>query len=808
MDPRAAPGKPTAYFVLLIGAVLATSVIVFFALGLFPPDRLAAYEARGAECDSAFDAGVAGLAADGLLDDVLRREALQAEFRSCLRPAFAEPFAVVAVGVGVLAAVAIALYLAHPWWIVRRNRSRQLPPGLVGGVAEDLDDLRRTMGLARAPQWWLVPHRGTPSGQAFGLPGRRRIQLDAGALVLRATDRPAFRAVVAHELAHLRNRDVDLTYLTIAVWRAFLLVAVLPPLLLIVHPGLVTTPSEWTWRTSTLSYAPGFSARFLGVLVALGCLVYLLRNAVLRARETYADRVAVDVGGTGAAMAAIVERLPVPRRWLDRWGTHPVPAERLRAIRDPVAAWRPTHWDLVAAGLPAGVLTTNLTLVTGPALGLDALLGAALLGLTVGPWLGALLALAVWRAAQAAVQSAAPARRIPFWLTSGPVLVGAFLLGMLLSPGTTSGRSWFVTSGPASTLVAGLVLTVAAVALAGWADSTARAALTGPRPRDARVDARDTPSPTGATAVFVAPARWALPATLGAAGLAGAAALAVWLPFASIRYGFALSWGPVPADGAGWYAAVGMVSTAELGPADRFVHNPFTLTALTVLWLVPALLAWNAAGRRALRSAALLGLASGAVAAVIGALLPVAAGMVLPIDVRQAIPEAHEMAFGAVVENATLAVGSVLLAVTMAVVLLRGGSRRPARALLAATVTTIVTTVAISWVARPVSCLTGNGVCRTATDLDLVSRTAHWILVQGLIVAIPLVLVAAVVRGIVDPTGTPARITTAGDTSPRTAPWTRTATVVGIGLLLAVTTILVVGIRTSAYDLWLRGSFG
>ena len=42
------------------------------------------------------------------------------------------------------------------------------------------------------------------------------------------TDR--FRAVVLHELAHLRNGGVDVTYATIALWRMFLVLALLPDL--------------------------------------------------------------------------------------------------------------------------------------------------------------------------------------------------------------------------------------------------------------------------------------------------------------------------------------------------------------------------------------------------------------------------------------------------------------------------------------------------------------------------------------------------------------------------------------------------
>ncbi|QGN48697.1 M48 family metalloprotease [Micromonospora sp. WMMD558] len=820
---RVAPGAAAVYFALLVGAVLATSVVVFFSVALSPSIRMEAVQARLAECAATLDADAARLAAEGTLDAPGQREALTADFRSCLRPAYAAPLTAVAAGLGLLTVVALTLYLAHPWWIVRRDRSTRLTPDLVPGLAHDLARLSRDLGLARAPEWRLVPHRGAPSGQAFGLPGRRRIHLGAGLLVLRATDRPAFRAVVAHELAHLRNRDVDLTYLTISIWRAFLFVAVLPPLLVLL---LFTTSRGWTWRSPVDALAG--NARLLGAMLALTCLVYLLRNSVLRARETYADAVAASVGGTGAALSAILQRQPAPRRWLARWGTHPRPHDRLRAIRGPATTLTSTHWDLVAAGLPSGVLTANLVAVAGGALGLDPVLGTALLALVVGSVLAALLALTVWRAARGTTVGTGQSRRVPFWFTSGTVLAGSFMAGTQVSVVAVTGTPGSIGgSGLASTLVAGLLLTVAAVVLAAWADSTSRATwlhatahLADPSVEAAASDASVAgANPRAASVGPGRPARWALAATLAAAGLAGAAALAVWLPFSTVRFGFAIDWGPPPADGAGWYATVGRLSTADLGPAYRFVYNPLTLLALTALWLVPATLAGRAGRGTILWRSGLVGLGGGAVVAVVGAVLPVAAGVVVPVGVRQAVPEPDEISFGAVVDNSTIAVGSLVVAIAMAVVVAGRGPLRPARALLAATVATAAATAAIWWVAGPVRCLTGVGLCREAVDLDAMSRTALWILVQGLLVAVPLVLAAAVAGARRRAPGGPTPpATTGGD--PPTAPATTgsdapaghrrtgTARVVALLVLLAVITTLVWGIRTSAYETWLRGTFG
>ncbi|WBB68408.1 M48 family metalloprotease [Micromonospora sp. WMMD812] len=781
---RAVPGTPGAYFALLVGAVLATGVLIFFSLDLSLPGRMDAVQSRLTVCTTAFDAAAAALEAQGEADDGQQRHALAAEYRSCLRPAFARPMAVAAGGLGLLIVVALALYLAQPWWLVRRNRARRLSPDLAPGLIDDLEQLHREVGLARAPQWWVAPLRGTPSGQVFGLPGRRRVQLDAGLLVLRVTDRAAFRAVVAHELAHLRNRDVDLTYLTIAVWRAFLLVAVLPVLALLVHPTLLTAPARW--RPAALSDELHLLVLLLGPIL----LVYLLRNAVLRTRETHADVLAASAGDAGRALPAILERLPPRRRWLDRWSDHPLPRDRLRAVHEPAALVIPAHWEMVAAGLPTGVLAANLLPVAGGGLGVDPVLGAALVGLLAGPWLGALLALAVWRVAWATSAGAARSGPVPAWLSYALVLVGSFLLGTQVALVTvTDGPVPVGGSDPASTLVAGLLLAVAAVGLSAWADSTARAAWT----RTTRAD-----TPDGATSP-PRPRHRALRATLVAAGLAAGTVLAVWLPFSAVRFGFALAWGPAPATGDGWYAALGMVSTADLGPAYRFVHNPLTLPTLTVLWLVPAALAWHSARWRALWHAVLVGLGSGAVAAVIGALLPLAARATIPEQVRQAVPQPDEISFGAVLDNATIAVGSVLVALAMTVVVAGRGPLRPPLALLAATVSTVVSAAAVWWVAGPVRCQTGVGLCREAVDVGGLARTAHWTLVQGLLVAVPLVLATALLshrrREPADAPAPPGRRAVV-------------ATTAGLAVLLAAVAVLTWGVGTSAYETWLRGTFG
>lgn len=74
---------------------------------------------------------------------------------------------------------------------------------------------------------YLGPADAAVNGLASGHVGRRYVFLSGRLVALFARDRPPFRTVLLHELAHIRNRDLDITFITIAVWRLVAVVLVL-----------------------------------------------------------------------------------------------------------------------------------------------------------------------------------------------------------------------------------------------------------------------------------------------------------------------------------------------------------------------------------------------------------------------------------------------------------------------------------------------------------------------------------------------------------------------------------------------------
>ncbi|WP_155375332.1 M48 family metalloprotease [Catellatospora vulcania] len=385
----------TLRFVSLVAAIFGTATYAFSLVYTRLPGNAEAGLFTYARCNELLRRGELGLSLDPAAIEDSERDLAQAS--RCLAPYEQAEAAWILAGLVLLLAVALALYLAAPWWTRRRA-------GLVPVTAADfprlhaaLCDLTTEIGLRRPPRFVLDPHAVAPGGLAFGRTGRYWVRINAGLVPLRITDPAAFRAVVLHELAHLRNRDVDIAYATMALWRAFVALALLPMAVAIVHPRIFVDPSTPPWVSADYPREVLNSGSRTVLFVGI---VYLVRNSVLRAREILADARAAQHGaadGLRRVMAATAAR-ETRLSWRRRFGVHPAAAARLHAIDHPLTTLRPGFGELFGAGVTTMLATGSLTFVAGLGLPHDGTPSGRYLAWLVAPVVVGVLAVAAWRA--------------------------------------------------------------------------------------------------------------------------------------------------------------------------------------------------------------------------------------------------------------------------------------------------------------------------------------------------------------------------------------------------------------------------
>jgi Zn-dependent protease with chaperone function len=339
--------------------------------------------------------------------------------------------------------IAFVTYWAIPHW--RRRRRRLVPlaeyaasEGVADGAGlhTELQELVTAADLSAPPEFVVDTVSTAVDAVVFGRMGRYTVCLHGGLLVQRATAPDGFRAVVLHELAHIRNRDVDLTYAGVALWRVFLAAVLLPYAVVSLLPA--PAPADVSvWRQPWQG-----TVHDLVRAVALTVLVYLARADVLRTRETYADldalRSIARLPGFGGRpgdgrVGDRDGRDAGPTWWsgpldafLRLWRTHPRWDERLRMAEDPSGLFAVTPLPMFLAGV-AAVLVADQLGVLGS--------GALTRSMRIVPWLAAVLvagiaANAVWRAV---AYAAVTGRDTPSGLGAGTALGAGLTIGQLVT---------------------------------------------------------------------------------------------------------------------------------------------------------------------------------------------------------------------------------------------------------------------------------------------------------------------------------------------------------------------------------------
>ncbi len=259
-----------------------------------------------------------------------------------------------------IALMAAAAMNALTWWnsdkmVLRMQNARPLAPGDVPGLHEMVGGLAQRAGLPM-PAVYLID---TPQPNAFATgrnPQNAAVAVTTG--LLRSLSPEELAGVVAHELAHIRNRDT----LIMTVTATF--------------AGAITMLANFAMLFGgRRENGPGPIAS-IAMMILAPLAAMLVQMAISRTREYAADRAGAEICGRPLWLASALERIAAGAARIDNpaaeanpataplfivnplhggardklFATHPATANRIAALRGMTGAMRNPEPDRPRAG--------------------------------------------------------------------------------------------------------------------------------------------------------------------------------------------------------------------------------------------------------------------------------------------------------------------------------------------------------------------------------------------------------------------------------------------------------------------------
>jgi Zn-dependent protease with chaperone function len=243
-------------------------------------------------------------------------------------------------GVAALFLSTYSIYRCYPLLTVRRLRLTRFTSSQAPEVSDALVRLCTIAGLRLQPEFWWNPLDRRGFALAFGAGRRIRIGFAGSIALLAYTDQSAFRAIVLHELAHIRNGDIRRTYLSTAALWGFMVSALIP--------GVVVSLIKTTGLAVVMALV------FAAVqIVIVGGIALALRNSVLRARELYADARSFAWLSNETALQQALDHLRKVTGLRRFASSHPDPHLRRRLAEETEEMFRFSPWDALGIGAVA-----------------------------------------------------------------------------------------------------------------------------------------------------------------------------------------------------------------------------------------------------------------------------------------------------------------------------------------------------------------------------------------------------------------------------------------------------------------------
>jgi heat shock protein HtpX len=193
-------------------------------------------------------------------------------------------------GIVVFLAIAIVFNFAMFWFsdriALKMSRARPLEAGQMPDLVADVEDLSARARIP-VPRLYVIPSQ-QPNAFATGRnPQHSAVAVTEGLVALMPRDQ--VRGVLAHELSHIRNRDVLVTTIAAMIGAAVSAIANF-------------LQFQWLFGGDDDESPLGFIGTIAAILIA-PIAAMLLQFAISRQREFLADATAAELLGTGRPLA-------------------------------------------------------------------------------------------------------------------------------------------------------------------------------------------------------------------------------------------------------------------------------------------------------------------------------------------------------------------------------------------------------------------------------------------------------------------------------------------------------------------------
>jgi hypothetical protein len=335
LNPFAFPSSTDLTFLLFLSILFGSSLFVYNAIYYSFPDTQVFTVSMYRQCSNFPNDTISIENGEGLVENMR-------SFGQCITPVVNARLEWIASGVILVFALAGLLYWIYPFWQRRSSRFNVLSDGVLPEIYLYLSELCQETGLSKRPTFLVNLLSQSDYGQTIGHFNNYSLILNGNLLMDYYWNRPVFRSVVFHEVAHIKNSDIDKTYFTISAGVAFVIAALFPlfvALLITKEPGSVVLHVLWR-------------------VLLLSIFLYTTGAAVLRNRELYADARAALWDGPEGALSSKFEQSgtnPARASWKKLFELHPSHFERYQAIHEPYRVLKISSWELFCAGVAVAI---------------------------------------------------------------------------------------------------------------------------------------------------------------------------------------------------------------------------------------------------------------------------------------------------------------------------------------------------------------------------------------------------------------------------------------------------------------------